>query len=318
MQSDYLQHHGILGQKWGVRRFQNKDGSLTPAGKKKLYGKGADGGYESHRSRLKRSMDAAKYEKDIAKNQKKLDKATSKGDAAKIQKYSQIDKILKTNRDHMVKDLSPEMIKLGKDYIEINKATTIGTIIAGPLGGIGAGTAKMVSTKVRDTEREVQRQEAERKGAYNAEKKIAFENASREKADQAANEFHKNGVYTYEYTTSDGKRHVDPIKDEKTAKAILKDDAYKEQTKAINAAKDSNRNKSESSNDDPYSKENAKYFKPGTTEFKDIDSAAKYAKKTGAYNMEFIERNLDYDKNGEPLTGKELDAAYRKFLKEEW
>lgn len=28
-------HHGIKGQKWGVRRFQNKDGSLTPAGKKR-------------------------------------------------------------------------------------------------------------------------------------------------------------------------------------------------------------------------------------------------------------------------------------------
>ena len=30
-----LTHHGIKGQKWGVRRFQNKDGSLTPAGKKR-------------------------------------------------------------------------------------------------------------------------------------------------------------------------------------------------------------------------------------------------------------------------------------------
>ena len=28
-----LSHHGILGQKWGVRRYQNKDGSLTSAGK---------------------------------------------------------------------------------------------------------------------------------------------------------------------------------------------------------------------------------------------------------------------------------------------
>lgn len=27
-------HHGIKGQKWGIRRFQNKDGSLTPAGEK--------------------------------------------------------------------------------------------------------------------------------------------------------------------------------------------------------------------------------------------------------------------------------------------
>lgn len=30
-----LSHHGILGQRWGVRRFQNKDGSLTTAGKKR-------------------------------------------------------------------------------------------------------------------------------------------------------------------------------------------------------------------------------------------------------------------------------------------
>jgi hypothetical protein len=33
---DVLAHHGIKGQKWGVRRFQNADGSLTAAGKKRL------------------------------------------------------------------------------------------------------------------------------------------------------------------------------------------------------------------------------------------------------------------------------------------
>lgn len=30
---DYLEHHGIKGQRWGVRRFQNKDGTLTRAGR---------------------------------------------------------------------------------------------------------------------------------------------------------------------------------------------------------------------------------------------------------------------------------------------
>lgn len=30
---DYLEHHGILGQKWGIRRYQNPDGSLTPEGR---------------------------------------------------------------------------------------------------------------------------------------------------------------------------------------------------------------------------------------------------------------------------------------------
>ena len=31
-----LAHHGILGQKWGVRRYQNEDGTLTPAGKRRM------------------------------------------------------------------------------------------------------------------------------------------------------------------------------------------------------------------------------------------------------------------------------------------
>ena len=34
--STQLKHHGILGMKWGVRRYQNKDGSLTAAGRRRM------------------------------------------------------------------------------------------------------------------------------------------------------------------------------------------------------------------------------------------------------------------------------------------
>lgn len=39
---NYLEQHGIKGMKWGVRRFQNEDGSLTKAGEKR-YGMSSNG-----------------------------------------------------------------------------------------------------------------------------------------------------------------------------------------------------------------------------------------------------------------------------------
>ena len=41
----YLAHHGIKGQRWGVRRYQNADGTWTKAGKER-YGDSDDGGEE--------------------------------------------------------------------------------------------------------------------------------------------------------------------------------------------------------------------------------------------------------------------------------
>lgn len=39
MTRDELYHHGIKGMRWGLRRYQNEDGSLTAAGEKRYYGK---------------------------------------------------------------------------------------------------------------------------------------------------------------------------------------------------------------------------------------------------------------------------------------
>lgn len=40
---EYLAHHGVKGQKWGVRRYQNPDGSLTDEGRRR-YGYGSEAG----------------------------------------------------------------------------------------------------------------------------------------------------------------------------------------------------------------------------------------------------------------------------------
>ena len=46
MDNNSLKHAGIKGMRWGVRRYQNKDGSLTPAGKNRYYREADKGGYK--------------------------------------------------------------------------------------------------------------------------------------------------------------------------------------------------------------------------------------------------------------------------------
>ena len=60
-----LTHHGIKGMKWGVRRFQNKDGSLTPEGKRR-YDEPNQQSNSSPRSNHQSSSNAKKYK--IPKN----------------------------------------------------------------------------------------------------------------------------------------------------------------------------------------------------------------------------------------------------------
>ena len=82
----YLSHHGIKGQKWGIRRFQNEDGTLTNAGKKRLSDNGKHYtwlqdklGYDE-RDRLKSAEEGVEAKKNIMNNANKW--ATSAGKAA--------------------------------------------------------------------------------------------------------------------------------------------------------------------------------------------------------------------------------------------
>lgn len=69
-----LYHHGILGQRWGIRRYQNPDGTLTPAGKKRYYN--SDGSLTRHgKKRLKQiQREQARAAETEARKQKAIEK----------------------------------------------------------------------------------------------------------------------------------------------------------------------------------------------------------------------------------------------------
>lgn len=93
----YLQHHGTKGQKWGRRRYQNLDGSLTPLGRLR-YGVGK--AYESSKavakynlknlgkkSKLSRSERKAEKDKIREEAKSKVDEKVKKKYDAELEKY---------------------------------------------------------------------------------------------------------------------------------------------------------------------------------------------------------------------------------------
>lgn len=87
----YLAHHGIKGQKWGIRRFQNEDGSYKPGAEGRYSGNGA-----GDNPKIKKNKNLVAKYKEYSDSYEKTSKYGDKTDEAWAKVYAARKKLGKT------------------------------------------------------------------------------------------------------------------------------------------------------------------------------------------------------------------------------
>lgn len=110
---DYLMHYGVKGMKWGVRRYQNADGSLTSAGQRRLYKKVKRAKSDNKRRELIRQHLNSEYANDRNKALQDFRNQVKKTADYDVKMDIEVDKLA----DKMAKPIYEKELKKWKESI---------------------------------------------------------------------------------------------------------------------------------------------------------------------------------------------------------
>lgn len=161
-ENEILVHHGIKGQRWGVRRFQNEDGTRTAAGKKRerqLAGSGklmernestAARKYKEAKAAEKRELGNIKTDENGNEDWEDYDRRTNEALDARKQAFKESKAAFKANKTLGQKVANQILngpigagvynnMRASGHSVAASEATVIAsTILAGPLGQAAA------------------------------------------------------------------------------------------------------------------------------------------------------------------------------------